>query len=202
MLTWHQCVTFDDVSVQISCLFLSSCLCSYYWDLRIPLYALCITFHPCDLLSELEIFSPSLWLCFSFFCFLSLFFCWWYGSLNQYLILAKQVLYHLRHSASLVFCVYGSFFQDRVSWTICRGWLQTAILLISAFWVARITGMSYSAWPQYYFLKRLSFSLSLHFCWKSVILLWVGLFWTPFCSFDLFVCLYVIITQSQIILPL
>jgi hypothetical protein len=33
-------------------------------------------------------------------------------------------------------------FKDRVSWTICLGWLQTAILLISASWVAGITGMS------------------------------------------------------------
>jgi hypothetical protein len=34
-------------------------------------------------------------------------------------------------------------FQDRVSWTICPGWLQPEILLISASWVARITGMSH-----------------------------------------------------------
>jgi hypothetical protein len=33
------------------------------------------------------------------------------------------------------------FFQDRVSQTICSGWLQTTILLISASRVARITGM-------------------------------------------------------------
>jgi hypothetical protein len=33
------------------------------------------------------------------------------------------------------------FFWDRVLWTICPGWLQTAILLISASWVTRITGM-------------------------------------------------------------
>jgi hypothetical protein len=35
------------------------------------------------------------------------------------------------------------FFRDRVSWTICPGWLQTSILLISASWVARITGVSH-----------------------------------------------------------
>jgi hypothetical protein len=35
------------------------------------------------------------------------------------------------------------FFQDRVLWTICPGWLRTAILLISAFWVSRIIGMSH-----------------------------------------------------------
>jgi hypothetical protein len=39
------------------------------------------------------------------------------------------------------FC--DGFFQDRVSWTSCPGWLQTVILLISASWVARITGVSH-----------------------------------------------------------
>jgi hypothetical protein len=34
-------------------------------------------------------------------------------------------------------------FWNRVSQTICQGWLQTAILLISASWIARITGMSH-----------------------------------------------------------
>jgi hypothetical protein len=34
-------------------------------------------------------------------------------------------------------------FQHRVSWTICLGWLPTTILLISASWVTRITGMSH-----------------------------------------------------------
>jgi hypothetical protein len=40
-----------------------------------------------------------------------------------------------------LFC--DCFFQDRVSWTICLGWLQTAILLISTTWVARIIGVSH-----------------------------------------------------------
>jgi hypothetical protein len=46
----------------------------------------------------------------------------------------------LNHSAS-PFC--AGYFRDRVSWTICLGWLRTMILLISAFWVARITGLSH-----------------------------------------------------------
>jgi hypothetical protein len=46
----------------------------------------------------------------------------------------------LSHSASL-FC--DGHFQDRVLWTICLGWLQTPILLISASSVVRITGMSH-----------------------------------------------------------
>jgi hypothetical protein len=35
------------------------------------------------------------------------------------------------------------FFQDRVSQTICPGWLRTTILLISASCVAKITGVSH-----------------------------------------------------------
>jgi hypothetical protein len=37
-------------------------------------------------------------------------------------------------------------FQDRVSWTICLGRLRTRILLISASWVARITGWATGTW--------------------------------------------------------
>jgi hypothetical protein len=40
-----------------------------------------------------------------------------------------------------------------VSQTICPGWLETSILLISASWVARITGMSHWHWAQVCFLK-------------------------------------------------
>jgi hypothetical protein len=42
-------------------------------------------------------------------------------------------------------------FQDRFSQTICQGWLQTSILLISASWVARITGMSHQHWARRHF---------------------------------------------------
>jgi hypothetical protein len=35
------------------------------------------------------------------------------------------------------------FFQDWVSRTVCPDWLRTAILLVSASWVARVTGVSY-----------------------------------------------------------
>jgi hypothetical protein len=34
-------------------------------------------------------------------------------------------------------------FQDRLSQTICPDWLPTMILLISASWLTRITGMSH-----------------------------------------------------------
>jgi hypothetical protein len=36
-----------------------------------------------------------------------------------------------------------ALFLDRVSWTVCLGWLWTVILLISASWLARITGVSH-----------------------------------------------------------
>jgi hypothetical protein len=40
-----------------------------------------------------------------------------------------------------LFCVW--YFQDKISWITCPAWLQTAVLLISASWVVRITGMSH-----------------------------------------------------------
>jgi hypothetical protein len=64
----------------------------------------------------------------------------WYRT--QGFTLARQALYYLSHSASPYFVIF--FFGDRGSWTICLGWFQTVILLISASWVARITGVSCS----------------------------------------------------------
>jgi hypothetical protein len=52
-----------------------------------------------------------------------------------------------RHSTSWVtppspfFCV--EYFQNKVLWIICQGWLQTSIFLISASWVAKITAVSH-----------------------------------------------------------
>jgi hypothetical protein len=34
-------------------------------------------------------------------------------------------------------------FWNRVSWTICSGWFWTPVLLISASWVVRVTGVSH-----------------------------------------------------------
>jgi hypothetical protein len=45
-------------------------------------------------------------------------------------------------------------FLDKVSGTICPGWLCTMILLISASWVARITGMSHWYLTVPYFWDR------------------------------------------------
>jgi hypothetical protein len=59
-----------------------------------------------------------------------------------------------------LFC--DSFYWDRVSRTICLGWLQTGILLISASWVARITGVSHWCPALHKFLKEVC-SSCLHF---------------------------------------
>jgi hypothetical protein len=47
-------------------------------------------------------------------------------------------------------------FQDRVLWTICLVWLQTSIFLISASWVARITGVSHRHLAPFAFYHSLS----------------------------------------------
>jgi hypothetical protein len=41
--------------------------------------------------------------------------------------------------------ICAGYFQDRVSKTICLGWPRTMILLISASWVAKMTGVSHLA---------------------------------------------------------
>jgi hypothetical protein len=58
-----------------------------------------------------------------------------------FLVLGLELkAFTLNHSAS-PFC--DRYFQDRFSQTICPSWLRTTILLISASWVAKITGMSH-----------------------------------------------------------
>jgi hypothetical protein len=47
--------------------------------------------------------------------------------------------YTLSHSTSH----FLWWFFEIVSWTVCPGWFWTAILLIAASWVARITGVSH-----------------------------------------------------------
>jgi hypothetical protein len=54
-----------------------------------------------------------------------------------------------------LFCVCDRLFQDRVSGTICPGWLRTAILLIFASWVARIISVSH--WHLATFLLKHAF---------------------------------------------
>jgi hypothetical protein len=68
------------------------------------------------------------------FVFTLFFFFWWYWGLNSGPALWATL--------PALFCD-GFFFRDRVSRTICRDWLWTAILLISASWVTRITGVDH-----------------------------------------------------------
>jgi hypothetical protein len=53
-------------------------------------------------------------------------------------MLARKALYLLSHFAS-PFC-FG-YFQHSISQNICPSWVWIAICLISASWVARVTGM-------------------------------------------------------------
>jgi hypothetical protein len=53
-----------------------------------------------------------------------------------------------------LFCV--GYFQDRASWTICQGWFQIMILLISSSWVARIVCVSRQHIPWDFLLAQLT----------------------------------------------
>jgi hypothetical protein len=63
------------------------------------------------------------------------------SSLYLFVYFAALVLELRAFTLSHYFC--EEFFWDRVSWTICLGWLWATILLIPAACVARITGMSH-----------------------------------------------------------
>jgi hypothetical protein len=54
----------------------------------------------------------------------------------------------------LLFFVKVFFFWDRVLWTICPGWLRTTIFLISASWVAGITGVNHQHLAFFTFLQK------------------------------------------------
>jgi hypothetical protein len=80
---------------------------------------------------------------------------------------------------------YDRFFQDRVSWTICLGWLWTMILLISASWVARITDVShrhpalFQIWVNLRinipsFVSKISLTLHSHFLIEDLGGLWLS----------------------------
>jgi hypothetical protein len=59
----------------------------------------------------------------------------------------------------LLFC--AGFFWDRILQTICLGWLQTMILLISASWVGRMTGVSYHSPAYFWYCMYYNLSLFL-----------------------------------------
>jgi hypothetical protein len=63
---------------------------------------------------------------------------WWHWVWTEGLMLGALTAW-----ATLPACYCVGYFWDQVSWAIFLGWLSTAILLISAYWVASIIGMSY-----------------------------------------------------------
>jgi hypothetical protein len=114
----------------------------------------------------------------------------------------------------------GFFLRDRISWTICSGWLQTVILQLSASWIAKILRVSrcHLAWINFLFtglrdrdlisvfytwisnfLKTTGWRdwlYSPRFCWKSYDSSYVGLFWDLlFFSIDLGIC-FCVSTQA------
>jgi hypothetical protein len=81
--------------------------------------------------------------------------CWWFfflldgnGIWTQRFMQAKHALYCLNHTSS-PFC--SGYFGDEGSWTICRGWPQTAILLISDSQVGRIISVIHGTWLDDFF---------------------------------------------------
>jgi hypothetical protein len=88
---------------------------------------------------------------------------------SQKLCLQTQVYFLVYCSMCVFICLFiylqywglnsGLISQDRILWTICPGWLPNVILLISASWVARITGVSHQRCCVYYFLFRKKISI-------------------------------------------
>jgi hypothetical protein len=60
-------------------------------------------------------------------------------------------------------------------WTICLGWPQTAILLISASHVAGITGISHGAWIPFTFKIFSGYRISCFFQHFEVVVFWMTL---------------------------
>jgi hypothetical protein len=64
---------------------------------------------------------------------------YWILGVGHWGLISGALLLEPLHQSS--FCV--GYYQGRVSQSICQGWLWTSILLASASWVARITGVSH-----------------------------------------------------------
>jgi hypothetical protein len=77
----------------------------------------------------------------------------------------EQKASNLSHS-TIPFLMMG-LFQERVSRTICHWWLGTTLLLISASWLAKITGMSHWHPVGIHFLGSLVF-WALYIFWLPI----------------------------------
>jgi hypothetical protein len=78
----------------------------------------------------------------------------------------------LSHSISLFFVM--DFFPHRVFWTIHPGWLWTLILLISASWVVKITGVSHRRLARQLFLIVFIYYVDLLIL-QSDVTIWVNI---------------------------
>jgi hypothetical protein len=75
-------------------------------------------------------------------------------SFNFFLVLGfKLNASHLLGRCSTTWSLFFvGFFRDRFSQTVCPGWLQISILLMSASWVARIMSVSHQCPPMFWCL--------------------------------------------------
>jgi hypothetical protein len=69
-----------------------------------------------------------------------------------FMVLGLELRAYTLSQSTSPFCI--KYFWDRVSQTICLGWLRTTILLIAASWVARITGVSHQHPAAFCLLKQ------------------------------------------------
>jgi hypothetical protein len=83
------------------------------------------------------------------------------------------MLYTLSHSTSPLVCWV---FWDSISQTICPGWLQTIIHLISASQIARITGVSHQLPAPWLFLNNSTRNYFMKITTLFIILPWVRYF--------------------------
>jgi hypothetical protein len=68
---------------------------------------------------------------------------YFFGSPGVELRASCLLVRHCTFGATLTTLFSVEYFWNRVSRTVCLGWLRTLILLIYASWVARITGVSH-----------------------------------------------------------
>jgi hypothetical protein len=97
---------------------------------------------------------------------------------------SRDILCVLKHILALLLeplCV--GYFQHRVSLTVCSGWLRTKILLISAFWVARVTDMCLAQAYSSVFLQSITHPIPQMKKYGSI------LCWFLLCFFNLVICL-------------
>jgi hypothetical protein len=104
--------------------------------------------------------------------FICSFIFWWDWSLNSGFCTWKAGTLLLEPRSSPL---YSGYFGHGVSHTICLGWPQTALFLISASQVARMTGMSRHTWLASSFRSSFTWHVSEMHSWSRVCLYFVPL---------------------------